>query len=157
MNYSRDQLIGTQAIEALRLWRARDRGDLTQQEYLNALAATQGTVAPQISQTQPECENMSAQDSQRESTESLPKLMSALEVLQLRRSLDTGKIRTQKYLAQVHGHAEPEQPNTSFLDPLKAPTAVSRAEPGTDHRCTTDTRAVLDYEVPALHAQPPGL
>ena len=95
MNYSRDQLIGTQAIEALRLWRARDRGDLTQQEYLNALAATQGTVAPQISQTQRECENMSAQDSQRESTESLPKLMSALEVLQLRRSLDTGKIRTQ--------------------------------------------------------------
>jgi hypothetical protein len=72
-------------------WRARDRGDLTQQEYLNALAATQGTVAPLISHTQRECENMSAQDSQRESTESLPKLMSALEVLQLRRSFGYGQ------------------------------------------------------------------
>jgi hypothetical protein len=102
----RQRKIAAQALEALRLRREREREALTEEEYLSALAALRGAVAP-------------------EDTESRPRLMGALEALKLRRPSEKIRPAAPEPPSQVHS-----QTNLDVPPDAPAPAAAPQRPPG---------------------------
>ena len=106
MNAPDQKHIAAQALKALQLRRQLERGEVTHEEYLTRLDAPQScSVAPAIPQSPPVNSPSTQADS--------PPLMSALEVLQLRRRLDNGELTRQEYQARLYRGLEPEHVTTA--------------------------------------------
>jgi DNA-directed RNA polymerase subunit RPC12/RpoP len=116
LNDSERKHNAAQALRALQLRRQLEQGEVTHEEYLARLNALQssdaGPTPPTVLQTpKPPLETMKSQSAPTERDG----LMSALEVLQLRRRLDKGELTQQQYQAQLHagpqqGPVTPETP-----------------------------------------------
>ena len=95
VNDSDPKHIAAQALQALQLRRQLERGEVTHEEYLNALdllASPSAPVPPPLA----------AVETKTDPVEVKPRpLMSALELLQLRRRLDNGELAPQEYHAQL--------------------------------------------------------
>jgi hypothetical protein len=141
--------IAAQALKALQLRRQMERGDLTQQEYLDRLNGLQGTSAqpagtprpapeprqPTVQPSQPAAGFSPAAATPRRETATAktppatvepPKVAPALEALRLRRRLDEGKLARPEYLSLLQ--AQPEAPPPPAPKPAPVPAATPRRE-----------------------------
>ena len=131
VKHASENSIGAQALKAARLRRQLDRGELTKLQYLAALNALQETP-DQVARGQAKHEHYDepagSQSSQVTSESQRPKLMGAIELLQLRRRLDNGELTLQEYLAQSDAH--PHIPRTAGQEPASTdkstPTAAAQ-------------------------------
>jgi hypothetical protein len=136
--------IATQALQALQLRRQLEQGTLTHEEYVIRLNALQsGSVEPArpaalaIPQPPPE----SSVTSYSPSTERRP-LMSALELLQLRRRLDNGQLTRQQYQAQLHTELQNQEST-------EKPALTHTPAPGATALTPPTSKVLADQAVPA--------
>jgi ribosomal protein S27E len=140
--------IAAQALRALQLRRQLDRGEVSHKEYLARLNAVPASVAegkPHTPPAQAEPAVESARISHSTPAARPAILMSALELLQLRRRLDNGELSRQEYHAQLH--TAPESVQVAVETPLPAPTAA----PAVTVPKSRKREIVTDAAVPARY------
>jgi ribosomal protein S27E len=127
VNNSQAQHIAAQALKALHLRRQLERGDLTQQEYLDGLKALQETPVPAAAQlpraTAEPDRDTGRTRSRRVVSEPLPKLIGSREALQLRRCPENDQLTPEEYPAQLN--AQPEMAHRA----VKKPAPLQRSTP----------------------------
>jgi hypothetical protein len=123
MDYSREKMIADQALKALQIRRQRERGALTEQEYVQALNALQGAEAPDMSDATDPASSAALPEQARPK----PKSLNALEALQLRRELEPGQLTAKDYLEQLEVHPVAGSPEFSRPAPRSVSCEVTQA------------------------------
>lgn len=142
MDYSRENVIASQALGALKLRRQRETGAITEQEYLRALEALQATpTPPQVSR--PAMASPSIQPDP-----AGPVSSPASEISQLGRQVEAGQLTIQEYLKR---RDQPPPANVPEPAPLMGPTALisqQASSPPVLNTASADTDRFLTMKCP---------